>query len=103
MTRWNHAIGVEYCVYDGDTRWTRLRKANGREEPWPVRVWHLYAWRDHDPDVYAKNYRVWANYTRLLCPEIELVVAGNHLRDWDPFVLDALQTCPQSRLLVASR
>ena len=85
---------VEYCVYDGDTRWTRLRKANGRAEPWPVRIWHLYAWRDHDPDVYAKNYRVWANYTRLLCPEIELVVAGNHLRDWDPFVFDALQRVP---------
>jgi alpha-N-arabinofuranosidase len=64
MSEW-----VEYLTRDGDSPMVRLRKANGREEPWKVRFWGLgnETWGcggNMTAEHYANEARRYATYCR---------------------------------------
>ncbi len=64
MSEW-----VEYLTRDGDSPMARLRKANGREEPWRVRFWGLgnEAWGcggNMTAGHYAQEARRYGTYCR---------------------------------------
>lgn len=64
MSEW-----VEYLTRDGDSPMARLRKANGREDPWRVPFWGLgnEAWGcggHMRPEAYADEARRYATYCR---------------------------------------
>ncbi|MFE3138463.1 hypothetical protein [Streptomyces scopuliridis] len=44
MSEW-----VEYLTREGDSPMVRLRKANGRDEPWRVKFWGT--WWDVEPGI----------------------------------------------------
>jgi alpha-N-arabinofuranosidase len=60
---------VEYLTRDGDSPMVRLRKANGRDEPWPVKFWGLgnESWGcggNMRPEYYADLARQYGTYCR---------------------------------------
>lgn len=60
---------VEYLTFDGKSPMADLRRANGREAPWPVRFWGVgnENWGcggEMRPEFYADNYRRYATYCR---------------------------------------
>lgn len=60
---------VEYCNYDGNTEMAKLRKRNGREEPWGVKYWGIgnESWGcggNITPEYFANLYRQYATYAR---------------------------------------
>ncbi|MDR0731439.1 MAG: alpha-N-arabinofuranosidase, partial [Treponema sp.] len=64
LSRW-----VEYCNFDGISPMAELRKKNGRDKPWKVRLWGIgnENWGcggDMTPEFYADNYRRYACYAR---------------------------------------
>ncbi|WP_460545476.1 alpha-N-arabinofuranosidase [Glycomyces halotolerans] len=64
MSEW-----VEYLTRDGDSPMVRLRKANGREEPWKVKYWGLgnETWGcggNMSAEQYALDARKYATYCR---------------------------------------
>ncbi|GAB3649232.1 alpha-N-arabinofuranosidase [Glycomyces tarimensis] len=64
MSEW-----VEYLTREGDSPMVRLRKANGREEPWKVRFWGLgnETWGcggNMSAEHYANEARRYATYCR---------------------------------------
>jgi alpha-N-arabinofuranosidase len=64
MSEW-----VEYLTRDGDSPMARLRKANGRDEPWRVRFWGLgnEAWGcggNMTAEHYAQEARRYGTYCR---------------------------------------
>ncbi|GAB4000739.1 hypothetical protein GCM10029992_33680 [Glycomyces albus] len=64
MSEW-----VEYLTRDGDSPMVRLRKANGRDEPWKVKYWGLgnETWGcggNMSAEQYALEARKYATYCR---------------------------------------
>ena len=72
---------VEYVNGTIDTSLTRERAANGRPEPWGVRLWGIgnESWDcggRFDPVAYAHEYRRYATMIRHVDPRAELVAVG---------------------------
>ena len=93
---------VEYCNAPVGTRWADLRAANGRREPWGVRVWCLGNEMDGPwqighttADEYARKAAQAAYAMRQVDPTIELVACGSSAMDmptfgaWERTVLEA--------------
>ena len=64
MSKW-----VEYITFDGESPMSNLRKKNGREKPWKVRLWGVgnENWGcggNMSPEGYSENYRRFATYCR---------------------------------------
>ncbi len=62
---------VEYLTYDGETSLTKMRKENGREEPWEIKFWGIgnESWGcggNMTPEFYADKYKQFATYSRNL-------------------------------------
>ena len=60
---------VEYLTSDGDNEMANLRRANGREEPWKIRLWGVgnenwVCGGFMRPEYYADLYRQYAFYLR---------------------------------------
>src|SRR4051812_25234293 len=75
---------VEYCNSSEDTAMTRLRKQNGRSEPWKVKYWGLGNEMDgpwqmghRSADDYGKFALEAAKLMRWTDPSIKLVAAGS--------------------------
>ena len=84
---------VEYCNFAGDTATTRMRKANGREEPWKVKYWGLGNEMDgpwqmghRTAEDYGKFALEAAKLMKWTDPDIKLIAAGssnfNPRADW---------------------
>ena len=72
---------LEYCNGGADTSLTRERAANGRAEPWGVKLWGVgnESWDcggRFDPVTYAGEYRRYASLLRHMDPSAELVMVG---------------------------
>ncbi len=80
---------VEYCNYEGDSYFTRLREAHGHSEPYNVKYWNMYAWLDLEPEEYAASYRRFAAPVRPLDPTAKLIVSGGS-EEWDRRLFDKL-------------
>ncbi|GAB6011455.1 alpha-N-arabinofuranosidase [Viscerimonas tarda] len=64
MSKW-----VEYITFDGESPMSNLRKKNGREKPWKVKLWGVgnENWGcggNMTPEGYAENFRRYATYCR---------------------------------------
>ena len=94
---------VEYCNIEGGTYYSNLRKKNGSEKPYNVRIWCVGnevdgSWQigQMDPDTYVKKYRETAKMMRRVDPRIELVACGSCSNEpmhqsfgyWDRIILD---------------
>ncbi len=84
---------VEYCNSPEDTAMTRLRKQNGRQEPWKVKYWGLgneidgpWQMGHRTADDYGKFALEAAKLMKLTDPSIQLIAAGssnfNNGIDW---------------------
>ena len=85
---------IEYCNYDGDTRYAEARRKNGREEPYGVKYWGIgnENWGcggHYDPDDYGREYRRFAKYLRGFNrvmsdePRLEFVGCGHTTEEWN--------------------
>ena len=96
---------VEYTNHPGGTWWSDLRRKNGHEKPYGVRVWCLGnemdgPWqvgsRERDPRGYGVLAHEASKAMKLIDPKIETVACVssspflNHYPDWD---LQALEQC----------
>lgn len=75
---------VEYCNSSEDTAMTRLRKQNGRAEPWKVKYWGLgneidgpWQMGHRDAQDYGKFALEAAKLMKLTDPNIKLVASGS--------------------------
>ncbi|MCR2800080.1 alpha-N-arabinofuranosidase [Microbacterium sp. zg-Y818] len=75
---------LEYANVDAETEWTRQRRANGRDEPFAVKMWCLGNEMDgpwqlghRNADDYGKLASRTAKGMRMVDPGIELVVCGS--------------------------
>lgn len=82
---------VEYVNFDGDTATTRLRKKNGRAQPWKVQYWGLGNEMDgpwqmghRTADDYGKFALEAAKLMHWTDPSIKMIAAGssNFNADW---------------------
>jgi alpha-N-arabinofuranosidase len=83
---------LEYANADAETAWTAQRRANGRDEPFGVKMWCLGNEMDgfwqvgqKSADDYGKLASVTAKAMRMLDPAIELVVCGSSARSMPTF------------------
>ncbi len=94
---------VEYTNHTGGTYWSDLRKKNGHEDPYGVKVWYLGnemdgPWQLGSWDKDPKGYGVLCNETskamKWIDETIETAVCGSsapfmeHFPDWDETALD---------------
>jgi len=96
---------VEYCNASGDTAMTRLRKQNGRAEPWKVKYWGLGNEMDgpwqmghRSAEDYGKFALEAAKLMKWTDPTIKLIAAGSSnygpgidWTAWNTTVLDFLK------------
>ena len=75
---------VEYCNFAGDTGVTRIRKQNGRAQPWKVTYWGLgneidgpWQMGHRSADDYGKFALEAAKLMKLTDPNIKLIAAGS--------------------------
>lgn len=75
---------VEYCNSAEDTQMTRLRKQNGRQQPWKVTYWGLgneidgpWQMGHRSADDYGKFALEAAKLMKLTDPNIKLIAAGS--------------------------
>ena len=75
---------VEYCNFAGDTGVTRIRKQNGRAQPWKVTHWGLgneidgpWQMGHRSADDYGKFALEAAKLMKLTDPTIKLIAAGS--------------------------
>lgn len=75
---------VEYCNVEGGTRWSDLRRAHGREEPWNVPLWCLGNEMDGHWQIgqmtaaqYGRLAAEAGKAMKLVDPRIELVACGS--------------------------
>ena len=82
---------VEYCNYPGETKTTKLRQKNGRQQPWKVKYWGLGNEMDgpwqmghRKADDYGKFALEAAKLMKWTDPSVKLVAAGssNFNADW---------------------
>ena len=64
---------VEYCNYEGTSKYAQMRKANGHPEPYRVKFWQWYAWMDAAE--HARSFRSFAWIARCIDPEIQVLCA----------------------------
>ncbi len=97
---------VEYCNSSEDTAMTRLRKQNGRAQPWKVKYWGLGNEMDgpwqmghRSAEDYGKFALEAAKLMKWTDPDIKLVAAGSSnfsngidWTGWNRTVLDQLKT-----------
>ena len=83
---------VEYCNGEAGTRWADLRVANGRQEPYGVRLWCLGNEMDgpwqighKDADAYGRLAAEAGKAMKLVDPGIELIVCGSSSMDMPTF------------------
>jgi alpha-N-arabinofuranosidase len=89
---------VEYCNGTGNTYWANLRRANGRPEPYGVKLWGLGnemygAWQIGalEAQDYVKKARQFAAVMQHTDPSIELVSCGQWgFGEWDRIVLEGM-------------
>jgi len=86
---------LEYCTYDGDSHYARLRRENGSAEPFNVKWWGVgnENWgcgANLQPEEYATEYRRFATYLRQLGKRCQLVACGHPTRDWNLRFLQGL-------------
>jgi alpha-N-arabinofuranosidase len=88
---------VEYTNYAGDTTLARQRAADGRPDPWGVRIWGLgnevYGpWQmGHRPVAeYVAAAREHARFMDLVDPGLSFVAVGNERADWTEPVVAGL-------------
>jgi alpha-N-arabinofuranosidase len=89
---------VEYCNSARNTYWAARRRANGRDQPYPVRYWALgnemYGqWQVGmmTAEEYVREATRWARAIRMLDPAARLVGCGETgLTEWDAVVVDGL-------------
>ncbi|WP_404406318.1 alpha-N-arabinofuranosidase [Pelagibacterium halotolerans] len=92
---------VEYVNHPGGSYWSDLRKKNGREEPWNVKLWCLGNEMDgpwqighKDAEEYGKLAAETAKAIRAFDRSLELVVCGSSnsdmpsYPDWEATVLE---------------
>ena len=105
---------VEYCNSSQDTAMTRLRKQNGRQDPWKVTYWGLGNEMDgpwqmghRSADDYGKFALEAAKLMKWTDPNIKLIAAGSSNYNngidwigWNRTVLEYLK--PPRRLSVAA-
>ena len=97
------ALGwLEYCNFAGDTTFTRLRRQNGRAEPWRVPIWGVgnESWGLHEasfsaPEVYADRFNRFAHFLREFDPTLQLVGVGWNHTDWNQTVLQKIMHAPE--------
>ncbi len=86
---------IEYCNHPCGTELSELRKRNGREKPFNVRLWAV----GNEPfnrgglmraEYYADQYRNYAYFMRLMDPTIELILPAAFTEPfgWDERVLE---------------
>lgn len=83
---------LEYCNYEGNSSWARLRAENGQKEPYKVKYWNVYGWMDINAEIYAVQYRKFALHARLIDPDIKLIAAGS-FGGWDIKLFETLEKC----------
>ncbi len=86
---------VEYCNCDMPTTLAQQRTANGRTDPWNVKLWGVgnENWGcggNYDPESYALEYRRYSLMVQHVDPSVELVVCG-HDTDWNRRCIDKLR------------
>ena len=64
---------VEYCNYEGNSRYAEMRRANGHPEPYGVKFWQWYAW--WDPAAHARTLRDFSWVARCIDPNIRVLCA----------------------------
>ena len=81
---------VEYCNLEGDSRWARLRGANGHASPYDVRLWSIgnenYGWWEigaRDSAEWGRYVREAAKMMRRVDDRIVLAAAAFIDLDWD--------------------
>ena len=67
---------VEYCNYDGGSRYARLRAEHGHAAPYRVKYWHPYRWGGMDAPTYGLTFGQFAAAARLIDPSIEVIASG---------------------------
>ncbi len=96
---------VEYCNSSEDTAMTRLRKQNGRQQPWKVTYWGLgneidgpWQMGHRSADDYGKFALEAAKLMKLTDPNIKLIAAGSSnfgagsdWTGWNRTILDYLR------------
>ena len=93
---------VEYCNSADDTALTRLRAAQGSDDPHDVRWWGVgnENWGcggRFDPDAYARRFRTFAEYLRAFdrniqpAGDLELVACGHITPEWNREFLGAVE------------
>jgi len=86
---------VEYCNAALPTALVKQRHANGRQDPWGVKLWGIgnENWGcggNYDPESYALEYRRYSLMVQHVDPSIEMVVCG-HDTDWNRRCIDKLR------------
>ena len=83
---------LEYCNFPGGTRWSDLRRAHGRAEPYGIKLWCLGNELDgpwnigqKDASEYGRLARETAKAMRLIDPKLELVACGSSNADMPSF------------------
>ncbi|SDT31486.1 alpha-L-arabinofuranosidase C-terminal domain-containing protein [Microlunatus soli] len=89
---------LDYCTGTADTDDVRLRRANGRDEPWDVRYWGIGnetwgSWEAGHSDAaqYGSTLANWSDFFHRYDPEAVIVGVGSSEArdpDWDRTVLD---------------
>lgn len=83
MSKW-----VEYMTFDGESPMAKLRKENGREKPWKVRLFGVgnENWGcggNMTPEAYAEHYRRYSTYVRNYGEnKVYKVVGGANVDDY---------------------
>ena len=65
---------VEYCNYEGDSKYAQMRRANGHSDPYGVKFFQWYAW--WDPAEHARSFRSFSWVSRCIDPGIRLLCAN---------------------------
>jgi alpha-N-arabinofuranosidase len=92
---------VEYCNYPKGTYWSDLRRKNGHEDPYGIKVWCIGNEMDGpwqichlDAADYGKKARETAKIMKWVDPSIELVACGSSnstmptFPEWDRIILE---------------
>lgn len=83
---------IEYCNFPKGTYWSDLRRKNGAEDPFNIKLWSLGNEMDGDWQIghktaheYGRLAHEAAKVMRLVDPSIELVASGSSLHDMETF------------------
>lgn len=88
---------VHYCNGTLDTTLVRERAANGHPDPMNVRYWGVgnENWGcggNYDPADYAKEFRRFSTFIKMVDSSVELVACGNNTREWNLRVVETLRS-----------